>query len=103
MMDCSSSSRTIGRVWSSETRPKTLLVQFPVARSRTRSMISGAEEIVIEVLVAANTRPLPSAWRDFRLIWSSALAGPCSAVRLASQVVSGSPSTWTAKYIAESF
>jgi hypothetical protein len=39
----SSSITTIGRVWLSETRPATLLDHWPVAGSKTRTMMSGAE------------------------------------------------------------
>src|SRR3954452_25443552 len=64
--------------------------------------MSGPGAAVCELFTAAKTRPLPSACRLLRLMWSSASLGPWIAVRLPSHVVVASPSTCTAKYIAES-
>ena len=55
---------------------------------------------MFEVFVAANTRPLPSACSDFKLIWSSAEPPPDNACSPAPQVVSDAPSWCTANHIA---
>src|SRR5919106_2666720 len=92
MTPCSSSSCTIGRVWSLLTVPKTWLDQLPPAW-RTSSMVSGWLEELLEVLIAAYTRPAESA---FRLMWSSESWSPERAVSSA-QTLSSQPSSWTAK------
>src|SRR4051794_32253806 len=70
-------------------------------------MISGAFGLAFgrsprDVLTAANTWPEGSAWRDRRLMWSSAVFGPWIAVWDPDHFESGSRSEWVAKYIASS-
>ena len=96
MVLCSSSIRTIGRVWLSATVPKTAFDHAPDA-DRTSSTVNGAVEAVCAVLIAAYTRPTLSV---LRLRWSSVLSGPPYAVSVALQVVSDCPSTWKAKWNA---
>src|ERR687892_2434057 len=91
MTPCSSSSCTMGRVWSLLTVPKTWLDQAPPAR-RTSSIVSGSLEELFEVLTAAYTRPAESA---LRLMWSSESPVPDWAVSSV-QTLSAWPSGWIA-------
>src|SRR3990170_2299583 len=89
------SRSTIGRVWASDFSPKTWLTHVPPA-VRTSSMLRGLDEVDLLVFVAANTRPLASA---FRLMWSSAMPVPDSATSVVQAVSVGSASACNAKSI----
>src|SRR5438552_8721780 len=98
MLFCSSIS-TIGRLGQSDTIAIGLCDHDPVAL-RTESIISADEDVVFEVFVAANTRPLPSDCNDFKFMWSSAVPPPDKACSPALQVASAAPSWWTENHMA---
>src|SRR4051794_34949565 len=96
----------IGRVWSWATVPATANDQAPtpfVPGVRISTPVSGSDGwapagSLADVLIAAKTRPWGSPASCLRLMWSSAKLGMVLLTSSLRQALSGSPSSWMAKW-----